>query len=95
MFSEMKREFGYNEAMGVYLPEAPKAPQARALFVDGLSNWSGLGGRSDLRGGDGRLVGVAPEARGKVDQMIIEPTLEQALAVMNRNSARVSFNKRD
>ena len=67
MLPEMKREFGYDEAMGLYLLSTPKEPQARALCVSWLGGRSGLYGGDDLGSDNGHLVGVAPEARGKVD----------------------------
>ena len=84
MFPEMKSQFEFDEAMGIYLLSAPKQPQARALYVGRLVSRSRLGGGDRLDGDDGRLVGVAPEARGKLDQLVVEPTLEQAVARVNR-----------
>ena len=70
MFPEMKRQFNYDEAMGVYLPSTVGAPQARALFVYWLEDRSQLSGRVNLGGDGSRLVGVAPEARGSPSRFI-------------------------
>ncbi len=63
MFSEMKTEYGYDYAMGIYLADAQKVPTAQALVVDGLGSRSLLDGGGDLVDDDGRLVGLVPEAR--------------------------------
>jgi hypothetical protein len=91
MFPEMKAQFGFDEAMGIYLAGKPEQPQARALFVGRLDSRSRLGGRDDLGGGSGRLVGVAPEARSAPNQMVRQPTLEQAVALINRNMGKLGL----
>lgn len=84
MFAEMKTEHGYDDAMGIYLADAQKVPTARALVVGRLDGGSRLGDGYGLDGGGGRLVGVAPEALG-AKGVIIQPSLEASLAVVNRH----------
>lgn len=54
----------YSKAMGIYLASAEKNPTLRAWCVYGLGGYGGsdAGGRVSLDSGNGRLVGVAPEA---------------------------------
>lgn len=87
-FAEMKERFNYDSAMGIYLLDAQKVDTARALTVDGLGDRSQVGDRYYLDDDDGQLVGVAPEARAG---MIIQPSLEQALAVINRHSGELNL----
>jgi len=63
IFAEGKERFGYDIAMGVY-PDSSAGdnPKLRAWYVSGLGGRSGAGGWLDLGGGDGRFVGIAPEA---------------------------------
>ena len=85
MFPEMKAQFGYDKAMGIYLSGNPKQPQARALCVLGLGGRSRLSGRVGLALDNGRLVGLAPEARSTHGKMIVRPSLETALIVVNEH----------
>ena len=84
MFAEIGTRFRHNKAMGIYLSDAQEVPTARALYVDGLENWSQLDGGDGLDCDYGRLVGVAPEALG-ASGTIIHPSLEQSLAIVNKN----------
>lgn len=63
IFSQAKQRFGYDTTMGLYVADKPKEPQARLWFVSGLRLRSDASGWDGLHNGDGRLVGVAPEAR--------------------------------
>ena len=85
MFPEMKKRFDYDNNMGVYLADAQKVPTARALYVYGLENGSRLYGRYGLGVDDGRLVGVAPEALGAPGKVLVKPSLETALSVVNES----------
>ncbi len=62
IFAEGKERFGYDTAMGVYPDSAGDAPKMRAWCVDWLGGRSGASGGIGLGGGDGRFVGIAPEA---------------------------------
>ncbi len=93
MFPEMKKDFGYDQAMGVFVASAPKEPNARALYVYRLEYGSRLYGGSYLGIDDGRLVGVAPEALSAPGQVIQVPSLEQALAVVGSNWDKVRLRK--
>ena len=90
MFPAMKAQFGFDEAMGVYLMGKPEQPQARALCVDGLDGGSRLCGGDVLGNVSGRLVGVAPEAQS-AKSFIVQPTLEQAVAMVNRNIGKLGL----
>ncbi len=68
--------------MGVYIDYLDKSPKLRAWFVYGLGGWSLADGGDDLDGVSGRLVGLAPEAQNTI---IVRPTLEQAVAIVNQN----------
>ena len=87
MFSEIKQRFNYDENMGMYLDSFDKVPKARALVL-----W--LGGRSRLMGGSflgndyGRLVGVAPEALNAHGKVLVKPSLETALNVVNEHMGK-------
>ncbi|OIO44173.1 hypothetical protein AUJ64_00395 [Candidatus Pacearchaeota archaeon CG1_02_39_14] len=84
MFEEMKDRFGYDTAMGIYLPNQSNTPNVKALFVLRLENSrSFFGGASDLDCWYGRLVGVAPEALSAPGKAIQRPSLEASLRVVN------------
>ncbi len=83
MFAEMKQRFGYDESMGIYLDSFDKVPKAKALVVSRLENWSRLKGRYDLGIDNGRLVGVAPEVLNAPGKILVKPSLETALNVVN------------
>ena len=85
MFKEMKSRFNYDENMGVYLDSFDKVPKLRALVVYRLEDGSGLSGRGDLGNDYGRLVGVAPEALNAHGKVIVKPSLETALNVVNEH----------
>ena len=85
MFPEMKKRFDYDNNMGVYLADAQKVPTARALYVDGLGGGSRLSSGVDLDDDCGRLVGVAPEALGAPGKVLVKPSLETALSVVNES----------
>ena len=86
MFPAMK----VDEAMGVYLTGTPEQPQARALFVYGLGSRSLLYGGGSLDVDFGRLVGLAPEAQS-AKSFIVQPTLEQAVAMVNRDISKIGL----
>ena len=85
MFKEMKDSFNYNQNMGVYLDSFDYSPKLRALVVDWLESGSRLGGRDYLDYGVGRLVGVAPEALSAHGKVLVKPSLETALNVVNEH----------
>ncbi|MEK6897623.1 MAG: hypothetical protein AABW93_03780 [Nanoarchaeota archaeon] len=63
VFAEGEQRFYYDTAMGVYLTSAAvSTPEMRAWCVVRLEGRSCVSGRVVLDDGDGRLVGVAPEA---------------------------------
>src|SRR3989338_2582748 len=69
IFGEYQPRFAKDSAlddlklMGIYPGSANgTAPEMRAWIVDGLGDGSDAGGGGDLDGGNGRLVGIAPEA---------------------------------
>ena len=62
IFAKAKKTYGYNENMGLYLPSTQEQPIMRSWYVGGLYGRSDAGGNCDLGNGDGRFVGVAPEA---------------------------------
>lgn len=85
MFEDMKKRFGYDTAMGVYLDEKSNTPQLRAWYVDGLGDYGSQAFGTYLDAANGRLVGVAPEALSAPGKVIVQPSLEQALAVVNQH----------
>ena len=53
----------HNTAMGIFPSSANgETSEMRAWYVSRLGGGSGADGRNDLDGGDGRLLGIAPEA---------------------------------
>jgi hypothetical protein len=66
IFAEGKERFDYyNHAMGVYPGSCGgDKPEMRAWCVWGFGDRSNVGGRGVLGIGNGRLVGIAPEALG-------------------------------
>jgi len=91
MFAEMGKKWKYTGAMGIYLSGAQKVETARALAVLGLGDRSRVGDGSGLGCDKCRLVGVVPEA---LAGMIIQPSLEQALAVVNRHSGDLDLRRK-
>ncbi|MEK6855633.1 MAG: hypothetical protein AABX66_00575, partial [Nanoarchaeota archaeon] len=88
MFDEMKQRFGqgntnYDNNMGVYLASAEKVPTLRASYVCRLEFRSQLGGWDYLDNDGGRLVGVAPEALGAPNSVIVRPSLAEMLESVN------------
>ncbi len=87
MFPEMKKQFGYNTAMGFFLDDQRGAPKMlakiRVVYVDGLVNKSLAISYMDLDNENGYLVGVAPEMLNVPDKVIVQPSLEQTLRVIN------------
>ncbi|MEK6947301.1 MAG: hypothetical protein AABX32_06865 [Nanoarchaeota archaeon] len=75
VFDEAQRRFSYDRNMGIYVGSAQKEPTGRLVYVNGLELRSNADGRSHLGINNGRLVGVAPEAR--VAQNAAAQTLEQ------------------
>jgi len=63
IFTEGKQRFNYDTAMGVYpSSEQGKTPELGAWYVNWLGVRSGAIGRLHLDDGDGRFLGIAPEA---------------------------------
>jgi len=85
MFAEMKERFDYKTNMGVYLDSFDNAPKLRALYVVGLEDWSWLNGWNYLDDEYGRLAGVAPEALNALGKVLVKPSLEMALNVVNEH----------
>lgn len=90
-FAEMKSRFGYDAAMGIYVSGAQDVDTARPLVANGLELRSLVRGGSLLVSDYARLVGVAPEARAG---LVVVPTLEQALAVVNRYSGDLDLRRK-
>ena len=65
IYAQAKQRFSYDKNMGLYVADKPKDEQMRSWFVRGLELGSGASGGGGLDDDDdnGRLVGVAPEAR--------------------------------
>lgn len=84
MFEKMKDKFDYDTGMGFYPYTDGKGPNVRALVVGRLEDGSQLGG-CNVGGRNGRLVGVARDALSAPGRQVVVPTLEQALAVVNRS----------
>ncbi len=61
IFRKGKEIYNHDTVMGVFLADAQDVPTMRLWYAVRLG-WSGAGGSLRLDGGDGRLVGVAPEA---------------------------------
>ena len=64
IFAQTKERFSYNENMGLYVMDKPKSPELRSWIVGRLEYGSFADGGDHLGIVIGRLVGVAPEARG-------------------------------
>lgn len=75
MFPEMKKKFNYDKNMGIYLENGDEMPTLRALIVGRLVYRSQLYGGNYLDNGNGRLVGVAPEALNAHSKAIQKPSL--------------------
>src|SRR3989344_1889824 len=75
VFDETQKRFEYNKNMGLYFGSAQKEPTGRLLGLRWLEDRSYAYGRYLLVSGNGRLVGVAPEARAA--QSASERTLEE------------------
>lgn len=71
-----------NTNMAVYLDSCGKTPKLKAWYVYRLGDRSFAVGRYALDYGDGRFVGIAPEAP---NARILRPTLAQSLDVINQN----------
>ena len=87
IFAEGKERFGYDTVMGVYLTSANgNSPEIRAWFASRLEYGSNASGRDDLGDGNGRLLGIAPEAldiSGKGASKVKSYTLADLQAVDN------------
>lgn len=83
MSAEMKKRWNYDDSMGIYLASAEKVPTLRSVFVFRLESGSLLYGGIGLDSDFGRLVGVAPEALGAPNKVIVKPSLETALSAVN------------
>ena len=75
VFADGKQKFDYKNAMGAYTADAEKVPTARSWIVGRLWLRSIASDWDRLDYDDGRLVGVAPEAR--VARKTPAQTLEQ------------------
>ncbi len=84
-FSEMESRFHYDKGMGIYLASPEKVPTFRPAYVDRLVYWSRLSGRRILDNDNCRLVGVAPEALSAPGKVIVKPSLETTLNVVNEH----------
>ena len=63
IFAQGKKRFGYDNAMGVFLSSTNgNSPEMRAWCVDWLVGRSDADGGVHLGSGDGRFLGIAPEA---------------------------------
>jgi hypothetical protein len=82
-FSEMESRFHYDTGMGIYLAAPEKVPTFRPAYVCRLVSGSRLSGRLNLVSDFCRLVGVAPEARSAPGKILVRPSLESALCVVN------------
>lgn len=95
IFREAKTRYNYNENMGLYVAAAQKQPTMRAWCVNLLHYRSYAYGLSFLNDDNGRLVGVAPEARVGAERQtpqkleaplsvegsaVVAPTLDQIMA---------------
>ncbi len=70
IFKAGKDGYGYDTMMGIYLAGEQAKPHMRAAVPFGLDGWSQLGCRYDLDIGNGRFVGVAPEALSAPAQLV-------------------------
>ena len=70
--------------MGIYPSSASDDVKMRAWYVGRLEFRSNAYGRYGLDDDIGRLVGIAPEALSAPDKAIVRPSLEQSLAVVNK-----------
>ncbi len=87
-FAQAETRFNYDgKMMGVYHQSVPGEDAAgRLWFVSGLLDDfsdSGALGNNHLDDGDGRLVGVAPEAQRAAGGQLVRPTLEQMVNVLS------------
>jgi hypothetical protein len=89
--SWVRKQTGSNENMAVYTDSLSKLPKLRAWYVLRLGYGSGADGGCDLDGGDGRLLGIAPEAQGR---RIIKLTLEQSLNIINQNLGEIEIRRK-
>jgi hypothetical protein len=94
IFAEAKQKFKYNENMGLYLASSQNVPTMRAFFVYGLECRSFVDGRYALGSGNGRLVGLAPEAQGVSAGVVARPTLEQCLAIVNSSFGDLEIRRK-
>ena len=69
IFAQAKQQFDYDKNMGVYVRDTSDVSKdvatMRSWYVSRLEVRSNANGRYGLDDSDGRLVGVAPEARGE------------------------------
>lgn len=77
VFDETQKRFSYNQNMGLYVGSSQKVPTARSVIVYRLEGRSLAYGRFHLDYVNGRLVGVAPEARSVANASSRAETLEQ------------------
>ena len=73
--------YKHDTMMGIYLAGESAKPHVRAAIPYGLEVRSRLNGRFSLGSGDGRFVGVAPEALSAPDQLVKPYTLADLEAV--------------
>ncbi|MBU1028483.1 MAG: hypothetical protein KKF48_05555 [Nanoarchaeota archaeon] len=89
--SWVESQTGDNENMAVYVDSLGKSPKLRAWYVYRLDGRSNANGVNNLDDGDGRFVGLAPEAHAS---RIARPTLEQALSIVNLHLGKVKLGKK-
>ena len=94
VFADGKQRFDYDENMGVYVRrDAQNVPTLRSWLVDRLEGGSGADGRYGLLNDDGRLVGVAPEARAERGSKASEPLEAKILRDLRAGKAVVDGNR--
>ncbi len=81
IFKAGKDTYKYDTMMGIYLSEELAKPHLRAAFVNWLELRSQLIGGLNLDFGNGRFVGVAPEALSAPSQLVKPYTLADLEAV--------------
>lgn len=71
-FSEARRREFNDKHMGLYLGDELSIPSERAFYVYWLDDYwgSGADGNSDLNGGIGQLVGIAPGALVRLEKRL-------------------------
>jgi len=89
--SWVANQTGKDKNMRVYVDSLGKFSKLRAWYVSRLDDRSNANGGDDLDDGDGRFVGLAPEAHSL---RIVKPTLEQSINILNENLEKVEIRTR-